>query len=224
MPTQVADFAGMPLEAVGGPIGGLVGAGLKWGQKTFPQGIGGALKGLLGRAQPAVKGLTEAAPTAAKEAPYSAEFGHHWPELGEPQYKVLGGPKGGFEGSHVGAARLKELGVPIPYTPPPTTPYPSRIPQLTGGPAAPGSVRSTLGRGQIMPSEEGVDSILGLMKQNLASVPKQGGRGSNVNQAANLSVQDILKPQSAQTASEMFQETNPVFKQMEQSGMFRRGQ
>lgn len=62
MPTGAADFAGIPLEAVGGPLGGLVGAGARLGKKVLPAGLGEALKGLIGRGAPVGEDLANVTP------------------------------------------------------------------------------------------------------------------------------------------------------------------
>ena len=44
----------------------------------------------------------------------TAEYAFDWPELGGPQYHIHGGPN---DLSTVGAAKLKQLGIPVPLTP-----------------------------------------------------------------------------------------------------------
>lgn len=68
-PPSVADFAGMPLEAVGGPLGGLVGAGARLSRKVLPEGLGAALKGLLGRGAPVAENLASQTPDLVQSNP-----------------------------------------------------------------------------------------------------------------------------------------------------------
>lgn len=75
-----------------------------------------------------------------------------------------------------------------------------------------------------MPSAEtGVDALDAHQNQTYQGIMNQAWAGKQPNMA-NASVRDVMKPRSIQTMDQMFEENNPIFKEMQAKGMFNRGQ
>jgi len=78
---------------------------------------------------------------------------------------------------------------------------------------------------QVMPSASDTDSLVGVLKYNLAKVPNATKSTSNVISPttialANQSARDILNPKTRQVMDRMYQQANPTVKALKDSGAF----
>ena len=75
---------------------------------------------------------------------------------------------------------------------------------------------------QLMPSMDDIGGMLGQLGKGLANAPTSlANTMRRVVQGGSAS--DIMNPRSQETMGRMFKEANPVFKQLQQQGMFQRG-
>lgn len=72
--------------------------------------------------------------------------------------------------------------------------------------------------------DRGLSALDAHQNQTYADIMKQANPARTTPNLANRSVKDLMNPQAVGTMDKMFQEANPVFKQMQAKGMFNRGQ
>lgn len=90
------------------------------------------------------------------------------------------------------------------------------------GPPGIGAARGARGIPQVMPTARDAVEMLKRLQGGLTKVPTSA-RQLIESTPVNQSVKDLMHPSAQAVQERMFQQANPIFRQMQEQGLFRRG-